>query len=59
MPVPILVVDDHEIGRIGHHLLCSSRKDWQICAEASDGQGDSGLLTLVAGLHKKKPVCLA
>ncbi|HTU33966.1 MAG TPA: response regulator transcription factor [Candidatus Acidoferrum sp.] len=38
MPIRILVVDDHEICRLGLRLLCASRTEWQICEEASDAQ---------------------
>lgn len=59
MPVRILATDDHEIGRVGHHLLCSSRQGLADLSEASDGQSDSGPRTLIAELQKGKPVYLA
>jgi len=33
----ILIVDDHAVVRRGLRTLLSSRPDWQICGEASDG----------------------
>lgn len=36
-PLSILVVDDHEVVRKGIGVLLSSRDDWFICGEASDG----------------------
>ncbi len=39
MKANVMIVDDHEIVREGiRGLLNSSRPDWTICAEASDGQ---------------------
>jgi PAS domain S-box-containing protein len=34
----ILIVDDHEVIRRGLRSLLSSRPEWEICGEASDGQ---------------------
>jgi DNA-binding NarL/FixJ family response regulator len=36
--VRILVADDHEVMRLGIRNLLESRRDWAICAEASDGR---------------------
>ena len=33
----ILVVDDHEVVRLGVRCLVESRRDWQVCGEACDG----------------------
>ena len=33
----LLIVDDHEIVRIGIRLLLSARDNWEICGEAKDG----------------------
>lgn len=39
MPTRILIADDHEIVREGMiALLARSRPDWQICAEANNGE---------------------
>ena len=39
MPVKILLADDHEIVREGiRRLLSSSRPDWEICGEATNGK---------------------
>jgi len=39
MKAKVLIVDDHEIVREGiRRLLTSSRPDWEICGEASDGK---------------------
>lgn len=38
MPVRILVVDDHEVLRMGIRMVCAAHPDWQICDEASDGE---------------------
>ena len=39
MKAKILVVDDHEIVREGiRRLLSSSRPDWEICGEATNGK---------------------
>ena len=39
MKARLLIVDDHEIVREGiRRLLSSSRPDWEICGEASDGK---------------------
>lgn len=37
-PLRILVVDDHEVMRIGIRMVCASHPDWQICDEASSGE---------------------
>lgn len=37
-PIRILVVDDHEVMRMGVRMLCTSHPDWQICDEASNGE---------------------
>jgi DNA-binding NarL/FixJ family response regulator len=34
----ILIVDDHEVMRLGLRNLLESRPEWDICAEASNGQ---------------------
>ena len=36
-PLRILVVDDHAVIRQGIRTLLSSRPEWEVCAEASDG----------------------
>ena len=38
MGVRILIVDDHEIFRRGLRSLLESRRDWEVCGEATDGQ---------------------
>lgn len=37
MAVRILIVDDHEIVRIGLRMLCATKPNWQVCGEAPDG----------------------
>ncbi len=37
IPVRLLVVDDHEIVRMGVRILFSNREQWEICGEAQDG----------------------
>jgi YesN/AraC family two-component response regulator len=38
MLLRLLIVDDHEVVRLGlRRLLESSRPEWQICGEAEDG----------------------
>jgi signal transduction histidine kinase len=37
MSVQILIVDDHEAVRSGLRNILSTRKDWEICGEATDG----------------------
>lgn len=38
MPVRILIVDDHEIVRVGLRAMIASRDgEWQVCGEAGDG----------------------
>jgi DNA-binding NarL/FixJ family response regulator len=39
MRLRILVVDDHEIVRMGIRTLFAQRPDWLICGEANDGRG--------------------
>ena len=36
--VRILVVDDHEVMRLGMRNLLESRTGWSVCAEASNGR---------------------
>lgn len=38
MPFRILVVDDHEIVRMGIRTLFAQRPEWLICGEADDGR---------------------
>jgi len=39
MPPRILIVDDHEIVRDGiRNLLSKSRRDWEICGQATNGK---------------------
>ena len=35
--IRLLIVDDHEIVRIGVRLLLSDRDNWEVCGEARDG----------------------
>jgi two-component system, NarL family, nitrate/nitrite response regulator NarL len=37
IPIRLLIVDDHEIVRIGVRLLLSDRDNWEVCGEAGDG----------------------
>jgi len=37
-PVRILLADDHDVVRKGLRSLLETRKDWQVCAEASNGE---------------------
>src|SRR5258708_10349811 len=37
MAVGLLVVDDHEIVRMGVRILLSDTNQWDICGEAKDG----------------------
>jgi DNA-binding NarL/FixJ family response regulator len=37
MPLRLLVVDDHDIVRIGLRSVFGCKDDWQICGEATDG----------------------
>ena len=37
MPVRILLVDDHDVVRVGLRTVLSIRPDWQICGEAANG----------------------
>ena len=37
MPVRILIVDDHDVVRMGLRAAIGFRHDWEICGEASDG----------------------
>jgi DNA-binding NarL/FixJ family response regulator len=38
MPSRLLVVDDHEIIRMGVRFLLADHPQWEICGEASDGR---------------------
>lgn len=38
MPVRVLVVDDHDIVRMGLRGLAEATGDWEICGEAADGK---------------------
>jgi DNA-binding NarL/FixJ family response regulator len=38
MPARLLIVDDHEIIRMGVRFLLADHPQWEICGEASDGQ---------------------
>jgi DNA-binding NarL/FixJ family response regulator len=38
MKLPILLADDHEIGRRGLCSLLQKREGWEVCGEASDGR---------------------
>jgi DNA-binding NarL/FixJ family response regulator len=38
MPARLLIVDDHEIMRMGVRFLLADHPQWEICGEASDGQ---------------------
>lgn len=37
MPVKILIADDHEVVRQGVRKLIEAEPDWEVCAEAADG----------------------
>jgi DNA-binding NarL/FixJ family response regulator len=37
MPAKILIVDDHEVVRQGVRSILSERPDWEVCAEAVNG----------------------
>ena len=37
IPVRLLIVDDHEIVRLGVRILLSDTKQWDICGEAQNG----------------------
>jgi|SRR6185369_7221505 DNA-binding NarL/FixJ family response regulator len=37
-PIRILVVDDHEVMRLGIRNLVEARSNWTVCAEACDGK---------------------
>jgi DNA-binding NarL/FixJ family response regulator len=37
IPVRLLIVDDHEIVRIGVRILLADKNKWEICGEAVDG----------------------
>jgi two-component system, NarL family, nitrate/nitrite response regulator NarL len=37
MPARLLIVDDHEISRMGVKLLLADHPQWEVCGEASDG----------------------
>lgn len=36
--IKILIADDHEVMRLGMRNLLESRKEWTVCAEASNGK---------------------
>src|SRR5215469_17860250 len=38
MPVRFLLVDDHEVLRMGLRSLFTVRQDWQVCGEAENGE---------------------
>jgi NarL family two-component system response regulator LiaR len=38
VPLRILVVDDHEVVRMGVRKLIETRTDWLVCGEAADGE---------------------
>lgn len=38
MPVRFLVVDDHDVVRMGLRHMFACRNDWEICGEAADGE---------------------
>ena len=38
MSLRFLLVDDHDVVRMGLRALFTYRNDWEICGEASDGQ---------------------
>lgn len=38
MPARLLVVDDHEIIRMGVRFLLANHPQWEICGEASNGK---------------------
>ena len=38
MPLRILIVDDHAVVRRGIRALLESRKDWEVCGEATTGR---------------------
>lgn len=38
MPVRIVIADDHEIVRQGVRRILETRTDWEICAEADNGE---------------------
>ena len=38
MPVRIVIADDHEIVRQGVRRILEAHADWQICAEAENGE---------------------
>lgn len=44
----VLIVDDHEIVRVGLRLLLASNSKWQVCGEAADGPE---ALREIANLH--------
>lgn len=37
-PLRLLIADDHAVVRTGLRALLESRKDWEVCGEASDGR---------------------
>ncbi len=38
MPARILVADDHDMVRAEIKMILHSRRDWEICGEASGGE---------------------
>jgi DNA-binding NarL/FixJ family response regulator len=38
MPARVLIVDDHEVVRMGVRTLLAGNPQWEICGEASDGR---------------------
>lgn len=38
MAVRLLLVDDHELIRVGIRMLLSTKPEWEICGEASNGR---------------------
>lgn len=38
MPARLLIVDDHEIIRMGVKLLLAEHPQWEVCGEASNGK---------------------
>jgi DNA-binding NarL/FixJ family response regulator len=37
IPVRLLIVDDHEIVRMGVRILLSDKSQWEVCGEAQNG----------------------
>ena len=38
MPSRILIVDDHQVVRMGVRLLLAGNPKWEVCGEAADGE---------------------